>query len=50
MDKIILNRNINQWVKEFPIIANLMDYEPVFWVNDGLDSVDNVLSKLPLTI
>lgn len=50
MNKIILNKGINQWVKEFPIIGSLMDYEPVFWVNNDLSRTDNVLSELPLTI
>lgn len=50
MSNLILYKSINQWVKEFPIIGSLMEYEPVFWVNNGLSRTDNVLSELPLTI
>ena len=50
MENTILDKSINEWTKEFPIIDNLMGYKPVFWVNKGLDSTDNVLSELPLTI
>lgn len=50
MDKMILGKSINQWVKEFPIMDNLMQYKPVLWVNKLLDSTDNVLPELPMTI
>ena len=50
MENMILDKSINQWVKEFPIIGNLIDYKPVFWINKGLDSTDSVLPELPLII
>ncbi|HYE81676.1 MAG TPA: D-serine ammonia-lyase [Clostridia bacterium] len=50
MEKMVLDKSTGQWVREFPIIEKLMGYEPVFWVNKGLDSAHNVLSGLPLTL
>ncbi len=50
MDKIVLSKSIDQWVKEFPIIGDLMEYKPVFWINEGKSSVDKVLPELPMTI
>ncbi|MGE5677694.1 MAG: D-serine ammonia-lyase [Pseudomonadota bacterium] len=48
MEKKVLGKDIKQWVKEYPVIGKLMDYEPVFWINEGLDRVGNVLPGLPL--
>lgn len=50
MDKIILGKEKNQWFEEFPIISRLIEYKPVFWINKLLDSTDNVLPGLPMTI
>lgn len=50
MGKMILGKSINQWVEEFPIIDDLMEYKPVFWINKALDSTDKALPGLPLTI
>ena len=49
MDKIILGKDMSQWVEEFPIIEKLMEYEPVFWINKKLDSTSNILPRLPLS-
>lgn len=50
MDKMVLDKSIDQWVKEFPILNNLMEYKPVFWINKSRSSADNVLPELPMTI
>lgn len=50
MDKIILGKSVDQWVLEFPIIDDLMEYKPVFWINKRKDSTDNVLPELSITI
>jgi len=49
LDKMVLGKKIDRWVEEFPVIEKLMGYKPVFWVNNGPDSADNVLPGLPLT-
>ena len=47
VDKI-LDKSIDQWVKGYPIIKELIDYNPTFWINEMLDKAENVLSGLPL--
>lgn len=49
MGKIVLGKTIGQWVEEFPIINDLMSYNPVFWINENLDSAENALPELSLT-
>lgn len=46
MEKSILGKDIGQWIKEFPILGDMMDYKPVFWINGMLDKADNVLPSL----
>ncbi len=48
VDKI-LDKSIEQWKKEYPIIKELMEYNPTFWLNEILDKAENVLPGLPLT-
>lgn len=48
MEKTVRGKDIKQWVEEFPVIGKLMAYEPVFWINEGLDRAGNVLPELPL--
>lgn len=50
MDKVILGKSIDQWILEFPIIEDLIDYEPVFWINKNKSMTDKVLPELPLSI
>lgn len=49
MDRQVLGKSIDQWVREFPIIGDMMKYKPVFWANKGLDRADRALSKLSIT-
>jgi D-serine dehydratase len=48
VDKI-LDKSIDQWVKEYPIVKDLIDYSPTFWINEMLDKAVNVLPGLPAT-
>ncbi|MHB1391881.1 MAG: D-serine ammonia-lyase [Clostridia bacterium] len=48
VDKI-LDKSIGQWVKEYPIIKELIEYSPAFWINEMLDKEGNVLPGLPIT-
>lgn len=48
MEKIIQGKSSEQWVKEFPIIGDLMKYNPAFWINGMLGKADSVLPELPL--
>jgi len=50
MKKSILDKSVSQWVREFPVIKSLMEYKPVFWINNNLDSSKNVLPGLSLNI
>lgn len=50
MDKMILGKGIDQWIKEFPIIEDLIQYKPVFWVSRIKGQAENVLPELPMTI
>lgn len=50
MEKMVSGKGISQWVEEFPVIKKLMEYEPVFWINNGLDRAGNVLPELPLNL
>ena len=36
MQKKVLDKTLEQWVKEKPVISKLMAYMPVFWINDNL--------------
>lgn len=36
MQKKVLDKTIEQWMKEKPIISELMAYNPVLWINDDL--------------
>ncbi|HYE11011.1 MAG TPA: D-serine ammonia-lyase [Patescibacteria group bacterium] len=36
MEKKILDKTIEQWIKEKPIISDMIAYKPVFWMNDAL--------------
>jgi D-serine dehydratase len=48
VDKI-LGKSIDQWVKEYPIVKELVEYSPTFWINEKLDKAVNVLPGLPAT-
>jgi D-serine dehydratase len=50
MDRMKLGKSIDKWVLEFPIIDNLMEYKPVFWINKGKNRTFDVLPELPITI
>lgn len=50
MEKMILGKGISRWVEEYPVIEKLMEYKPVFWINNGMDRVSNVLPELPLNL
>ncbi|MDF2532863.1 MAG: D-serine ammonia-lyase [Clostridia bacterium] len=42
MEKKILDKTIEQWIKEKPIISDMIAYKPVFWVNDDLKDQEAV--------
>ncbi|MDF2893029.1 MAG: D-serine dehydratase [Clostridia bacterium] len=42
MEKKILDKTIEQWIKERPIISDMIAYKPVFWVNDDLKDQEAV--------
>lgn len=50
MDKIILDKSASQWIREYPVIGDLMGYKPVFWINEGMDNTGNAISELPVTV
>ncbi|MDF2840241.1 MAG: D-serine ammonia-lyase [Clostridia bacterium] len=37
MQRKVLGKTIDQWVEETPIIADMIDYKPVFWLNDSIE-------------
>lgn len=42
--------NIEKWVKDYPIINDMMDYKPLLWMNPDYKSVKDVLKHLPFSI
>ena len=47
--KQILDKTLEQWVKEKPILSELMAYKPVLWINDELrDSEASTYENLEL--
>lgn len=45
----VLDKTLEQWIKEKPVISELMAYNPVFWINDDLrDKEDATYSNLEL--
>lgn len=36
MQKKVLDKTMEQWIKEKPVISKLIAYKPVFWINDAL--------------
>lgn len=49
MDKIILGKNIGQWIEQYPVVDDLVKYNPTFWLNEMLDKAESVLPGLPVT-
>jgi len=49
MEKSVLGKTINQWMEEFPIIKDMAEYKPVFWINEKLGDAANVLESQPLS-
>ncbi len=44
----ILEKSVNKWKDTFPIIGQIIDYRPVFWLNEGLEPVAGALQRLPI--
>jgi D-serine dehydratase len=36
LQKKVLDKTLQQWIKEKPILSELMSYKPVVWINDDL--------------
>lgn len=36
LQKKILDKTLEQWIKEKPVLSELMAYMPIVWINDGL--------------
>lgn len=49
MEKIIHGKSIEQWIREYPVVGDLVGYKPTFWINERLDKADKVLPELPVT-
>ncbi|OGO79454.1 MAG: D-serine ammonia-lyase [Clostridiales bacterium GWB2_37_7] len=48
--KKIVDKTIDQWVKENPILADMTAYKPVFWLNDNLkDKEDETYKNLQIS-
>lgn len=46
----VMGKTIAQWIEEKPIIADMMAYKPVFWINDHLrDQEEATYEKLELS-
>nr|WP_184312253.1 D-serine ammonia-lyase [Anaerosolibacter carboniphilus] len=45
----IYNRTLNEWRIDFPLLKELMAYEPILWENPKKDTVKNHLPSLTLT-
>jgi D-serine dehydratase len=45
IQKRVLDKTIDQWVKEMPIIADMIAYKPVFWLNDSLKDTEEATYK-----
>lgn len=43
--KKVLNKTIEQWIIEKPIISDMMAYKPVFWKNERLLDMDDITYK-----
>ncbi|MGE5633303.1 MAG: D-serine ammonia-lyase [Caulobacteraceae bacterium] len=48
-NSLILGKSRKDWVGEFPIIGDIIEYKPCFWLNKKLNSTERVLPKLPIT-
>jgi D-serine dehydratase len=42
-------KTLKEWQAEFPLLEELMAYNPVFWVNSKKEKVEKHLPSLPLT-
>lgn len=46
----VLDKTIEQWIRETPVVADLVDYKPVLWINDKLkDGEEETYQALPLS-
>jgi D-serine dehydratase len=45
MQKRILDKTMDQWIKEMPIIADMIAYKSVFWLNDSLKDKEEATYK-----
>ncbi|KUO52739.1 MAG: D-serine dehydratase [Desulfitibacter sp. BRH_c19] len=46
----ILNKKKKQWLKEYPLLIDIMEYKPVFWINPKLSKVDIILPELAVSL
>ncbi|MCY6957165.1 D-serine ammonia-lyase [Clostridium brassicae] len=44
----ILNKNIDEWIKEFPLIKEVVDTKMVFWTNPKYNSFEEAIKKVSL--
>lgn len=47
---MILNKSLQEWKKEFPIIEDLISLKETFWINNKLYSTDEVLKNSSITM
>lgn len=45
---MIVNKTIEEWKNEFPLLKNLTDYEETLWLNGNLMNAEKALMKLSL--
>ncbi|MBN2796370.1 MAG: D-serine ammonia-lyase [Clostridia bacterium] len=46
----VLDKTIEQWLGEYPLLKNMMDYKPVQWLNPRYDHASKALKKLNFSI
>ena len=50
MEKLVLNRSLKEWIIQYPILKDLMDYREVSWENGKISGAKDAVSKLDISI
>lgn len=48
MSKIVLNRTMEEWIKEYPLIDNMINLEEIFWTNPKYENFEKAIKKLSI--
>ena len=47
---MILNKSLNQWIKESPLINDLINLKETIWINPKKIPCEEAIKNLPITI